>query len=156
RLVRFVPFPVVAGFLDATGWLLLTGAVGMTIGEPLSWQTLLDWHTLVMPSATVLWAAVLWALTARWKHPLLLPLALIVATLATHAVLATLRVPGDAVAAWSLMFSLQEGVRPVIPLLSGDYARAEWTALVPVAGDMVAVAVLAILSILLNSTSIEL
>lgn len=159
KLIRFIPYPVVAGFLAATGWLMLSGAVNMTTGVPLSWPTLpllAERHTLLILGATVLWAAALWFLTTRWKHPLVLPLALITAILGTHAVLAVLPLPDDQIAAWALMFSLPEGGRPVFPLVTGDYALVDWTALAPVTGDMVAVAVLAILSILLNSTSIEL
>ena len=36
KLVRFIPYPVVAGFLAATGWLMLSGAVSMTTGVTLS------------------------------------------------------------------------------------------------------------------------
>jgi SulP family sulfate permease len=159
KLIRFIPYPVVAGFLAATGWLMLSGAVNMTTGVALSWPTLpllAERHTLLILGATVLWAAALWFLTTRWKHPLVLPLALIAAILGTHAVLAVLPLPDDQITAWALMFSLPEGGRPVFPLVTGDYALVDWTALAPVTGDMVAVAVLAILSILLNSTSIEL
>ena len=159
KLVRFIPYPVVAGFLAATGWLMVTGAVNMTLGLRLSWQTLprfAEPHTLVILTITVLWAATLWFLTTRWKHPLLLPLALVAAIIATHAVLAVLPVSEGVIASWELMFSLPDGGLPVSTLVTGDYARVEWAALAPVAGDMVAVAVLAILSILINSTSIEL
>lgn len=157
KLVRFVPYPVVAGFLAATGWLMLSGAVNMITDVPLSWSTLpslADRPTLIILSATVLWAATLWLATARWKHPLVLPLALIGATIATHAALAAL--PKDVVAAWAIMFSVPDGDSPLVPLLTVELSQVDWTALVPVAGDMVAVAVMAILSILLNSTSIEL
>jgi sulfate permease, SulP family len=159
KLVRFIPYPVVAGFLAATGWLMLSGAVSMTTGVTLSWQTLPvlgERHTLIILATTVLWAATLWYLTTRWKHPLMLPLALLAAILGTHAVLAVLPLPDDLVATWGLMFSVPSGGRPVFPLVTGEYADVDWTALAPVAGDMVAVAVLAILSILINSTTIEL
>jgi sulfate permease, SulP family len=36
KLIRFVPYPVVAGFLAATGWLIVSGAVRMATGVPLS------------------------------------------------------------------------------------------------------------------------
>ena len=159
KLVRFIPYPVVAGFLAATGWLMLSGAVSMTTGVTLSWQTLPvlgERHTLIILATTVLWAATLWYLTTRWKHPLMLPLALLAAIIGTHAVLAALPLPQDLVATWGLMFSVPSGGRPVFPLVTGEYADVDWTALAPVAGDMVAVAVLAILSILINSTTIEL
>jgi sulfate permease, SulP family len=159
KLVRFIPYPVVAGFLAATGWLMLSGAVSMTTGLTLSWQTLpalSERHTLIILATTVLWAAALWVLTTRWKHPLMLPLALLAAIIGTHVVLAALPLPEDLIATWGLMFSAPAGERPIFPLVTGDYAGVDWTALAPVAGDMVAVAVLAILSILINSTTIEL
>lgn len=159
KLVRFVPYPVVAGFLAATGWLMLSGAVSMTTDVPLSWATwseLADRPTLIVLGVTVLWAAVLWFVTSRWKHPLVLPLALIGATLATHTALAVLPLPEGFAATWDIMFSVPDGERPIVPLMSADLSRVDWAALAPAAGNMVAVVVLAILSILLNSTSIEL
>ena len=33
RLVRFVPFPVIAGFLGASGWFLVVGGVGVAAGR---------------------------------------------------------------------------------------------------------------------------
>jgi SulP family sulfate permease len=158
KLVRFIPYPVVAGFLAATGWLMMSGAVTMATGVPLSWQTLpsfADWHTLSILAITVVWAGVLWLVTARFKQALVLPLALIGASVATHAAIAMLPLPDD-LAATSIMFSLPEGGNPAFPLLTGEYLRADWTALAPVAGDMAAIAVMAVLAILLNSTSIEL
>ena len=155
KLIRFVPYPVVAGFLAATGWLMLSGAVSMTVDVPLSWHTLtsfIERSTLITLGAAVLWAAALWFLTAVWKHPLALPIALIGATIVTHAVL----VAFPLLPASAIMFSVPDGDRPLVPLLMGEISRIDWTALVSVAGDMVAVTVLAILSILLNSTSIEL
>jgi sulfate permease, SulP family len=159
RVVRYIPYPVVAGFLAATGWLMFSGAVNMASGVRLSWGTLsafTDWQTVIVLGITVLWSAVLWFLTARWKHPVVLPLALVAATLATHAVLAVLGLPAAVIADWDLMFAVPRGGEPVVPLLTGDYFLIDWHMLLPVAGDIIAVAALAIISILLNSTSIEL
>ena len=116
KLVRFIPYPVVAGFLAATGWLMLSGAVSMTTGVTLSWQTLPvlgERHALIVLATTVLWAAALWYLTTRWKYPLMLPLALLAAIIGTHAVLALLPLPDDLVATWGLMFSVPSGGRPI-------------------------------------------
>jgi SulP family sulfate permease len=159
KLVRFVPYPVVAGFLAATGWLMVSGAVLMTTGKPLTLQTLpafAERHTTILLGVTALWAAVLWLVTARWKHPLVLPLALLAGIVTTHAVFGLLALPDSTVVRSGLMFSLPGDARPLIPLLTGDIFRVDWAMLAPVAGDMLAVAVLATLSILLNSTSIEL
>jgi SulP family sulfate permease len=158
KLVRFIPYPVVAGFLAATGWLMMSGAVTMATDVPLSWRTLAwfaDQQTLSILVITILWAGTLWLVTARWQSPLVLPLALIGAILAAHAVLAALLLPNDLITS-AIMFSVPESGRPAFPLITGEYPSADWTALVPVVGDMFAIAVMAILSILLNSTSIEL
>ncbi len=40
QVVRFVPYPVIAGFLAASGWLLITGALTLALGKPLTWTTL--------------------------------------------------------------------------------------------------------------------
>jgi len=159
KLVRFVPYPVVAGFLAATGWLMLCGSINVVTSLTLSWATwrsFMEWDTGFVIGITVLWAAVLWLLTARWKAPLVLPLALVAAIIMTHVGLAVLP-SSEATAIRSLIFlSFPGDGRPVIPLLSENFANVDWTVLAPIVGEMVAVAVLAVLSILLNSTSIEL
>src|SRR5215472_2368475 len=33
RAIRFVPYPVIAGFMGATGWLILVGGVKLTTGQ---------------------------------------------------------------------------------------------------------------------------
>jgi SulP family sulfate permease len=157
KLVRFIPYPVVAGFLAATGWLMVSGAVNIATGVPISWPTLpllAEPDALATLLATIGWAAALWFMSSSWRHPILLPAALFGMTIATHAVLA-LPLPEQLVS-WGAMFSLPDDAHPLFPLLTGDVPQVDWAALVPAAGDMVAVAVLAILSILLNSTSIEL
>jgi sulfate permease, SulP family len=159
KLIRFVPYPVFAGFLAATGWLMISGAVNMATGVPLSWpnlQRLASPHTFFALGLVALWAATLGFVTARWRHPLVLPAALMAAILATYVILTVLALPPDIIAASGLMFSDFGRVQATNPLIISEYFFVDWTALVPVAGEMVAVAVIGILSILLNSTSIEL
>lgn len=157
KLVRFIPYPVVAGFLAATGWLMVSGAVNIATDVPVSWKTLSAFaepDALVALLATVGWAAALWFLTSYWRHPIVLPTALFGMTVAVHAVLA-LPIP-DHLVSWAAMFSLPDDAHALFPLLTGESMQIDWTALAPATGNTVAVIVLAILSILLNSTSIEL
>ena len=159
KFIRFVPYPVVAGFFAAIGWLIVSGAIRMATGVPISRATLLSFaapHTELLAGLTVLWAAALWLLTARFKGPLTLPLALVAATLFVHGIFAGFHLPEQVVQHSGLMFSVPANSHPVIPLITGEYFRADWRALWPVAGDMGAVAVMAILGVLLNSTVLEL
>ena len=159
KLIRFVPYPVVAGFLAATGWLIVSGAIRMATGVPLSRSTLASFaepHTGFLLGITVMWAAALWLLTARLRNPLAVPLALVTATLLVHGVLTVVGLPGHTVRQSGLMFAAPADSHPVFPLLTGEYFHAQWAALWPVVGDLVAVAVMAILGVLLNSTVLEL
>ena len=38
QIVRFVPYPVIAGFLAASGWLLITGGLRLATGKPLEFS----------------------------------------------------------------------------------------------------------------------
>ena len=128
KLIRFVPYPVVAGFLAATGWLIVSGAIRMATGVPISRATLLSFAappTALQLGTTVLWAATLWLLAARFKGPLTLPLALVAATLLVHGVFAGLHLPEQVVRQSGLMFLVPANSHPVIPLITGEYFRAD-------------------------------
>jgi len=83
-----VPYPVVAGFLAATGWLIMSGAIRMATGMPLSRSTLGSFaepHAVLLLGLTMLWAATLCCSPGVPKNPLTVPLALVAAILLTHA-----------------------------------------------------------------------
>src|SRR5258708_6595396 len=62
RLVRFVPYPVLAGFLAASGWLMILGAVRMSSGIAPSIATLTEFarpQPALALVITVCWAGLL-------------------------------------------------------------------------------------------------
>lgn len=78
--VRYIPYPVVGGFLAGTGWLLAKGAFGVMLGMPLTLANLsltftigkiVDW----LPG--VVFAIVLLLVLRRSHHFLITPAALI-------------------------------------------------------------------------------
>lgn len=158
RLARYLPYPVVAGFLASTGWLLLTSAVGMSTDVPL---TLHGLGALAAPRPGLLlglsvgFAALLWLVTARIRNHLMLPILLVAVTLGTHAVL-LLGASESAARDSGLMFKAVSGGPPAMPLLAGGFLDLDWTPLAASVGAMATVAAMAVLTILLNATSIEL
>jgi sulfate permease, SulP family len=80
RLVRYLPYPVIGGFLAGTGWLLLVGGLEVLLDTEVSLATL---DVLVQPGALLRWApalvgaVVLVALLRRTTNPLVLPLAVL-------------------------------------------------------------------------------
>ncbi|MFO7545904.1 MAG: cyclic nucleotide-binding domain-containing protein [Trueperaceae bacterium] len=86
RLVRYLPHPVIGGMLAGSGWLLVTGAVGM-MAEPTS-------TGVVSAGAMARWlpgVAIGIAMLAAQRlvrHPLVLPVLLLVSTALFYAVAA--------------------------------------------------------------------
>src|SRR5690606_14465099 len=81
-VVRYMPYPVIGGFLAATGYFLTTGAIGMTIGEDVSlWSA----GALLTPGNPVKWvpwllAGLLFCIaTNRIRHGLVLPACILAA-----------------------------------------------------------------------------
>ncbi len=79
NLVRFIPYPVVAGFLAGVGWLLVSGSFTTMTSRPLGFQNL---AFLVEPASLWRWlpgicfGLALWILNHRIRHYLFMPLAM--------------------------------------------------------------------------------
>jgi len=86
RYVRYMPYPVVGGFLAGTGYLLLLGAYRMLTGVRPG-ADILDrlgvLHPLALGTAFAV-AAALFILTRRIKHYLVIPLVIVAAVLLFH------------------------------------------------------------------------
>ncbi|MFV9505269.1 MAG: SulP family inorganic anion transporter [Oscillochloridaceae bacterium umkhey_bin13] len=91
RIVRFLPYPVVGGFIAGVGWLFISGAIGLSTGLPLAFDTL---AALLTPASLARWipAAIVGTILVggrRWWNPLLLfPVTLLGALALFHLVLA--------------------------------------------------------------------
>ena len=81
NLIRFVPYPVVGGFLAGTGWLLLKGGIYVasgvevhlgTIGPMFGWETLQHW----LPALA--FGVILFLAVRLVKKPLVIPIVLAV------------------------------------------------------------------------------
>ena len=158
-LARFIPFPVIGGFLAATGYLLLTGAVGLGIGARVTIWTLAP----LLESATLL----LWlpwvligggiAIAARWiRSDLLLPLVLLLALAGFYAILFAAGMDlQQAEDAGLLLGPFDTGgfLQVLTPSLVLD---ADLSVILRAAPTIFAVALLTILGTLLNATGLEL
>ncbi len=158
RAIRFVPYPVFAGFMAATGWLMLAGAFRMATGLPLSLPSI---PSLMQPREAVLLLAVLGFgglvafVTARWRHPLMVPSLLVLATAATDAGLKATGWTLDAARSAGVLFSLVGGASFDVPLLSGGMTDADWPALFHVIPTILSLVALAVLQGLFAATGLE-
>ena len=76
NVLRFMPFPVVGGFLAGTGWLFVAGDMAVMCGIPVSLNTLLS---PAAPDIVLRWlpgvvyGVILFAITLRYSHFLIMP-----------------------------------------------------------------------------------
>lgn len=160
-LVRFLPYPVVGGFLAGTGWLIVAGALGMMVEMPVGFGNL---ALLFEPQMLVRWlpglalALIMLLATRRSDHFLILPVLLLggvllffVVALAGGYSVAELGAEG-----W-LLGPFPEGGgalwRPLTPSL---LAQIDWTAVTGQAANIIAVMAVSAISLLLNAGGLEL
>jgi SulP family sulfate permease len=156
-LVRYVPYPVIGGFLAGTGWLLAKGAVGVLTDVPVSISTLSEvaaeaakWLPGLAFALTVLWV------TRRRPHPAVIPLVSIgaIALFYVGVLISGQGVEGARAGGWLIGPFPSGGLwRPwSIEALGG----ADWGAVLAQAVGMGTVLVVGVLTLLLNTTGIEL
>lgn len=156
RYVRYIPYPVVGGFLAGTGYLLLHGAWRMLSGAQFgadALERLGALHPLALVTAITV-AAALFILTRLTKHYLVIPAVIIVAVLLFHG--ARLMFGIDLAEARQLGLLLT-------PLQLADwnhvghfpYAEVRWDLVLFHAKDFVAMTIVVAITTLLNTTSLE-
>jgi SulP family sulfate permease len=158
-LVRFLPYPVIGGFLAGTGWLLVTGGIGVMADVSFSFT---DLGTLFRSDLYLRWvpglvlAFIMLLILNRFSHFLVLPgmlagIAVLfygVATF-THTPISTLHEQG-----WLLGPFTSGTLLPAISLK--DIALIHWDAIFAQAGSIASIMMISVVSLLLNASGLEL
>jgi sulfate permease, SulP family len=158
RAIRFVPYPVIGGFLGATGWLMVTGAIQVITNQRLSLATIgafIDGAIAAKLVLAAIVAVVLRVLLSRSKNPLIMPGVLLVAFAATHAVLLAAGISLADAQASGWMFRLQPAAGLTLPWKFGALHNFPWASLPSLAGDLLAVMFVTTTTFLLNTSGIE-
>ncbi len=152
---RFVPYFVVGGFLAATGWFLIAGGVRMTAGKALTIASLAAPWTASEAARLGAAVAVLLVLLAvrRWvKSAFGLPAALLALCLAGIVALRLLHLSGPG-SGWYLP-SLGTMTRWA-PFSVAGSAPIGWSMIVHTGPELIAVAIVALISLVTKVSSIE-
>jgi SulP family sulfate permease len=158
RAIRFVPYPVIGGFLGATGWLMITGGIGVVAGQRPTLAnigTFLDAALGAKLALAALVAVTLYVLLRRIKSPFVLPGILLVAFALTHAALLAWGITLAEAQVNGWMFRLQPVAALTLPWKSAPLHNFPWSALPTLAGDVLAVMFVTVTNFLLNTTGIE-
>jgi len=159
RFVRFVPYPVIAGFLAGTGWLIIEGAFGVITGSDLSFEALpsfAEGSALAKIATAVVLAALLWAIGRYGRNAVVLPLVIVGAMALFHAATAAWGLSRESLIAtgWLIDVALPDRIWP--PLRPADVAAIDWQAVLAQAPKITSLLLLAPLALLMSTSGIEL
>ena len=159
NIVRFTPYPVIGGFLAGSGWLLLTGSFRVASGQTFSFFNLREFFASGSLAAWIPCAAfgTIAYLGVRFsRHYMTLPVLVVGAALAfyawvgfNHQALELARERG-----WILSVPPDAGVRQIHTFPS--LMRADWGVVLSQCPSFIALLLTSIVSILLNTSALEL
>ena len=155
-LVRFMPHPVMGGFLAGTGWLLVVGGIGLTTGVPLGrgWfqaDMLARW----LPAFA--FGLLMLLLVHRRRSAAPLPVLLVLGLVSFHAVMALLGLsPKDIEAGGWLLGPFPDELSWRFPLAPGMLAEVDWGALAVAAPIAAPALLIGTIALLLNTSALEL
>jgi SulP family sulfate permease len=159
RAIRFVPYPVIGGFLGATGWLIIIGAVQVTVDRPPALESLpalFDGHNSSQLLAAAATALALFVGQRHLRSAFALPGLLFAGIAVSHLALLSFGIPLAQAQADGWMFSPQPVAGLAFPWHLEDLRSFRWAALLALSGDLFAVMFVTAITVLLNTTGIEL
>jgi sulfate permease, SulP family len=156
--VRYIPYPVVGGFLAGTGYLLSTGAFGVMVNVPLTIANLPRLFSagyLIMWVPGVIFAITLLVLLRRWNHFLITPGALIAATAIFYGCLwiAGVSVSDASSRGWLLGPFPSGGLFQ--PLGPSSFGLIHWGVILQNLDKIATILVLSVIALLLNASGLE-
>ncbi len=153
--VRYIPYPVVGGFLAGTGWLLSLGAFGVMVSGQLSLSQLFTANNLASWVPGAIFALALLLILRRSNHFLITPGALILATALFYGYLLLAGISVDEASArgWLLGPFPSGGLyQPLTPSL---FASIDWGTILQNFDKIATILALSVIALLLNASALE-
>jgi SulP family sulfate permease len=159
RLMRFIPYPVVGGFLAGTGWLLVQGAISVMAGTPLGLTHLgylFDTRVLVQWIPGAILAILMFLILRRNNSFFIMPLLIVGSIVLFYSVMlsAHTSIAEASAQGWLLGPFSQEGLWQ--PLNPGVLALVNWKVIFGQMDKIGTIAFISAIALLLNTTALEL
>lgn len=159
NIVRYMPYPVIGGFLAGSGWLLVTGSVRVVSGKPFS---IFDVQEMIRSGVMATWlpcaifGTVTYLAVRYSKRYLTLPLIVFASVVIFYAWIGFSHYSVADARQYGWLFGAPSGaglgeIRTFPSLLEAD-----WSIVAKQSGTLVAVLLTSIISILLNTSALEL
>ena len=155
--VRYVPYPVIGGFLASTGYMIATGSLRVVADVPhggLLIDGLFRIATTPQGATTVLLGLTFLVIFRRFRHPAVMPLVLLASALGMLAALRLAGVSADEArdSGWLFDAAMKAQWSPPWEWLG---ASLKWPLLASQWLDMLAVVAVGIITLLLGSSGLE-
>lgn len=159
NLVRYIPYPVVGGFLAGTGWLLTRGAIEVMSGQTLSIQSLselmqLDHLILWLPGT--IYAIVILTVLRKVNHYLVWPGIIFGAIIIFYAVLFATGTSIEQARSMGILLESFPSGGLWKPFTPSDIRLVDWNALAGQISSLIPVPLVSLIALLLNATGLEL
>ncbi len=158
RAIRYVPYPVVGGFLGATGLLILLGAIRVITDQPLQLRTLpvfVDIVTVSELCAACAMALVIYLIWHRSRSPFGLPIILIAGITVAHLLFWVIGITPEEAHAAGWTFQPPPASTFMLPWHTAELASYPWSTVPDLLGNVIAVVFVTAASTLFNTTGIE-
>jgi sulfate permease, SulP family len=158
RAIRYVPYPVVGGFLGATGCLIILGAVRVITDQRLQFATLDRFEdTLVLSklAAACVMAVILYMTWHRSRASFGLPVILVGGIVAAHLMFWLIGISPVEAQARGWTFQPPPSIDFMLPWSTGALRAYPWHILPDLAGNLIAVIFVTTSSTLFNTTALE-
>ncbi|MBI2584311.1 MAG: SulP family inorganic anion transporter, partial [Rhodospirillales bacterium] len=158
RLIRYIPYPVIGGFLVSVGWFLVRGTYSVATGEPLtmvSATSAFERAKLAHWLPALGFGIVIWLVRRRVAHVLTMP-ALVAAGIAVFYAVAALAGQGSTALRagnWLLGPFPEGSLWP--PAALGDLARVDPQLLLGQAGNLATMIAISLVMVLLYGGGLE-
>ncbi len=156
--VRFVPFPVIGGFLAATGAMVVSGGIRVIAEHQLSVANLglfLSEAVLLKLAAAGAVVLVLSYAVRRSRSPYIMPVTVLVGIVAAHLFLVLSGVPLEQAQEQGWMFKAAGRNALELDWNLEDLRQFPWQVLPSLAGDLLAMVFVTTITMLLNTNGIE-
>jgi SulP family sulfate permease len=159
NLVRYIPFPVVGGFLAGTGWLLTRGAIEVMTGETLSLEVLrglLDSGMLIRWLPGTIFAVIVLVVLRKVNHFLVWPGIVFSAMILFYGFLYATGTSIEQARSMGLLMQTFPAGGLWRPFTPADFGQVDWNALVSNIDKLIPVPLVSLIAFLLNATGLEL
>jgi len=159
NLIRFIPYPVIGGFLAGTGLLLVKGALGVMTDRAVTSSTLtffIQCDVAMKWLSGLMLAVILFGVLRRWNHYLVMPIWLAASIGLFYLMVWTVGASVEEARAQGWLIGSLHETRLEIPFSSASLTRIDWGLILTQAGRIGTILILSCISLLLNASGLEL